>query len=248
MPKPAASIAPSIVLFAALFAHAACLPAQARSLDPARASPQSDPRYLSTHPDQHHRSLGLEALEREQPRAALRHFMRAARHADKASQALIGEMYFHGQGLPQDRARGYAWMDLAAERGYLGFAMLREQYWRQLGEVEQARAIDIGRQLYAEYEDAVAKPRLEALLRQGRRERTGSRLGHVGNLRVIDAEDQIGLRLRLAQGSGGPSFGGDAYHAAALWEPSKYWAAQDRMWNRPVQSLVEVLPLRAPAE
>ncbi|MCG6117995.1 MAG: hypothetical protein MEQ07_07350 [Aquimonas sp.] len=234
-----------IAIITALLAFNTALPVQARNVDPARVSAQSDPRYLASHPDQHHRSLGLTALEQQQPRAALRHFLRAARHADKASQAVIAEMYFHGQGVPQDRARGYAWMDLAAERGYLGFAALREQYWRQLGDIEQARALDIGRQLYAEYEDDVAKPRLEALLRQGRRDRTGSRVGYVGSLRILDAQDQIGMRLRLVQGSSGPSFGGDAYHAAELWEPSKYWAAQDRLWNRPVQSLVEILPLRA---
>jgi hypothetical protein len=52
----------------------------------------------------------------------------------------------------------YIWMDLAAERMYHDFLVLREHYWARLDPLQQAQAIERGQQVYADYGDRVAKP------------------------------------------------------------------------------------------
>ena len=82
-----------------------------------------------------------------------------------------------GLGRAADAAEAYAWADLAAERGYREFLVLRERIWEGLDETQRGRALALGTQLYAEYGDAVAKPRLERLLRIGLAQKTGTRSG-----------------------------------------------------------------------
>ena len=186
---------------------------------------------LAYHPDMRFRIEGVRALERGRRGEAAALFKLAARHADKPSQAMLAEMYFTGNGVDQDRARGYAWMDLAAERGWPTFVLIRERYWSELSEDERARAVTVGHGIYEEYEDAVAKPRLERQLRRGRRESTGSRVGGGGNTVV---ETPSGL-----YGSGTRAHVFDRRH----WEPDHYWALQDEAWGAPRPERVEVGPL-----
>src|SRR3546814_20275176 len=87
------------------------------------------------------------------------HFLRAARYADKPSQAMIAEMHWRGLGVPQDRELGYAWMDLAADRMYPTFVIKRERYWQLLDADQRRNAIDRGHQLPPEYADDAPKPR-----------------------------------------------------------------------------------------
>ena len=58
-------------------------------------------------------------------------------------------MYWKGLGVVRDRPIGYAWMDLAAERMYPNFTILRERYWSELDQAEQAAAIERGQALLA---------------------------------------------------------------------------------------------------
>ncbi len=59
-------------------------------------------------------------------------FLRAARYADKPSQAMIAQMLWNGDGVPVDRVMAYVWADLAAERGYPAFIATREKFWSEL--------------------------------------------------------------------------------------------------------------------
>jgi hypothetical protein len=180
--------------------------------------------YTSAHPDLYNRSLGFRSLEDGLPEAAHGQFLRAARHADKPSQAMLAEMYWKGLGVPRDRATGYAWMDLAAERHYRGFILLREAYWAELDEAERARALEVGQALYAEYGDDVAKPRQERAMQRARRATTGSRTGFVGALKV------------RVPGPGGSTVevDGSRFYAARYWRPEAYWAWQDEIWISPL--------------
>lgn len=150
--------------------------------DPTEDSLMVTAGFLSYHPDLRLRLEGIEALEDKQPEEAFKWFQRAAFYADKPSQGMVAEMLWTGQGVAKDPGLAYAWMDLAAERGYRGFLLLRERYWNQLDPAERERAIEHGQALYARYGDAAARPRLAAQLRRGRREMTGSRTGFTGNL------------------------------------------------------------------
>ena len=181
--------------------------------------------FLAAHPDLRWRREGIEAFEKGRHAEAMTYFQRAARHADKPSQAMVAGMYWDGQGVARDRALGYAWMDLAAERQYPDFVLFRERYWSQMTEPERASALERGQAVYAEYGDAVAKPRLETILRRERRKTTGSRLGFVGNLTIIPQTGPLA--------GSGMTLSGEQYYAKEYWEPEAYWQLQDEIWRAP---------------
>jgi uncharacterized protein len=180
--------------------------------------------FLSAHPDLRWRREGLHAYTHQDYQEAMNCFLRAARYADKPAQAMIAEMYWEGIGVRQDRALGYAWMDLAAERFYANFIILREKYWEQLDGATRADAIERGQPLMAEFGDAAAKPRMARILRKHRM-MTGSRVGFVGNLEIIPRTGPLSagaLRIRA-----------EDYYAPEYWRPELYFEWQDRQWDAP---------------
>ncbi|MGY0800081.1 tetratricopeptide repeat protein [Lysobacter sp. A286] len=186
--------------------------------------------FLAAHPDLQNRQRGVEAYETGRFEEALKYFRRAAHYADKASQAMVGEMLWNGEGVARDPALAYVWMDLAAERGYRGFLQFREQYWAALGESERKRALDEGRAIYARYGDAAAKPRIAAVLRRGLAQTTGSRLGSVGALQI------------MVPGPGGVpiTIDGSKYYDPRYWDPKQYAEWHDRVWMNPRVGRVDV--------
>lgn len=195
--------------------------------------------FARHHPDVHHRLLGMEAIAVNRPADAAIAFRESARYADKGSQAMLGEMHWDGHGVPLDRALAYAWMDLAAERGYPLLVGKRERFWNALDESERNRVAELGPALYAEFGDAVAKPRLDDLLRAGTRDAAGSRVG--GTTAFVDVYTNVG------RGSGREVFAGvqrPDYYDPRFWRPRDYWQSVDLAWSTPPRDIVEVLPLR----
>jgi hypothetical protein len=228
--------------------------------------------FETYHPDQDGRIRGFVAYNNGKHGRALDLFRKAARYADKPSQLAIAMMYWSGEGVAEDSALAYAWADLASERGYVDFLAFREKVWSSLDPAQQQRALDEGAKLYAEYGDAVAKRRLNGLLRQGLTKRTGSRAGSsVSGVATIEVDGagraalisrmhssyflqppadgaavsakEFPLRL-LAQmvGEVGARTAG-GYYDAANWQPDAYWQFQDAVWSP--EGTVEVQPLRA---
>lgn len=188
--------------------------------------------FLHAHPDLKHRLEGLEAYEEGDYEQAFREFQRSARWSDKISQAMVAEMLWKGQGTRADRAQAYAWMDLAAERGYPSLLGMREQYWAQLDAGERERAITVGKGIYDEYGDDVAMERLERRLERGRRQITGSRVGFVGTLQVLVPSENGWMRLSA-----------EDYYSDRYWKPDQYFDWQDRIGRLPPAGVVEVGPL-----
>ena len=210
----------------------------------AAAPPDGNPRpevltasFLAAHPDIKFRMAGIEAMHDQLHEAAFEAFRDASLYADKASQAMVAELYWSGTGVAQDRALAYAWMDLAAERGYTHFIALREKYWKQLDAAERERAVQEGQAIYAEYGDSAAKPRLKRKLDAGRRQITGSRVGFVGALKVMVA-GPTGEWLTLD---------GSTYYADHYWRADDYFEWQDRVWSAPPQGTVDVGPISSAA-
>jgi tetratricopeptide (TPR) repeat protein len=181
--------------------------------------------FLSAHPDLRWRREGLHAYANKNYAEAMQYFQRAARYADKPAQAMIAEMYWKGIGVPQDRELGYAWMDLAAERFYSNFVILREQYWEKLDAEGQRKAIERGQALLAEYGDDVAKVRMAKVLRK-ERSVTGSLVGFVGNLEIIP--------FTGPNAGTGMSIRADEYYSPKYWQADKYFEWQDQVWDAPV--------------
>jgi hypothetical protein len=196
-------------------------------------------RLARTHPNELWRLHGSDRAAQGDWEDALRHFRKAARYADKYSQHRISLMYWHGVGTPRDRALAYAWADLAAERSYPTFAILREKMWLELDQAERERAVREGQALYAEYGDVAAKPRLERAIARARTQITGTRTGY------LDGRLQVAGPTGGADMLGGPgNFDLAPMYAAWRLDADRYWAVEDAIWRH---GNVEVGPA-APAE
>ncbi|MBL8255015.1 hypothetical protein J2X02_000230 [Pseudoxanthomonas japonensis] len=185
--------------------------------------------FLSAHPDLRYRLLGLEERKQGKHEDAFRFFQRAGYYSDKPSQGMVAEMLWTGQGVAKDPALAYVWMDLAAERGYEGFLVLRERYWKALSESDRARAIAEGEALYAKFGDSAAQPRLATVLRRERRKMTGSRTGFTSNLQIF------------VPGPAGPEqIDGSKFFDERYWDPKQYQAWHDSIWKKPRVGRVSV--------
>lgn len=220
-----------IVLAVAATGTARAQSAQPESVD---AKVMSSAAFLDAHPDLNYRMLGLKAWREQKYDKAMRYFRRAARYADKPSQAMVAELYWRGQGVAVDRPQAYAWMDLAAERQFKVMLAHREQYWESMSATEREQALIVGKAIYAEYGDTVAKPRLEHQMRIARTSSVGSRTGFVGNSRVI-IPGQFGDETVLD---------GSQFYQDKFWKPEAYWAWQAKDWKEFPKGRVEVAPLR----
>lgn len=215
------------LVLATLLACAPCSGFAQAKPKAAPSDPLADPfmksaGFLSGHPDLRYRLLGLEEFRKGHLADAFRFFQRAAYYADKPSQGMVAEMLWNGQGVAQDKALGYAWMDLAAERGYITFLGQRERYWNTLDDAQRSRAIDEGQAIYAKYGDAAAQPRIATVLRRARMQVTGSRTGFAGSLKIY------------VPGPGGfEQIDGSKFYDPKYWDPKQYQAWHDAVWMSP---------------
>jgi hypothetical protein len=129
------------------------------------------------HPDLAGEFNGMRAYAHGRYVEAMSQFLSAAYYADKLSQLSIGLMYLNGEGVAKDPVTAYAWLDLAAERGFENFVATRDRVKDTL-DAAQIQQGDVLRTTLAKtYADAVAKPRLVVQLHQGQMTFTGSRTG-----------------------------------------------------------------------
>lgn len=192
--------------------------------------------FLHGHPDLRWRVEGSRQLHRGDHAGAVESFTRAARHADKPSQAAIAELLWEGTGTARNRPLAYAWMDLAAERGYHSLLLKREAMWQALNDSEREQALAMGVQLYADYGDDVAKPRAYSVMRREKSRHVGSRVGadvfpnrFIGKLpqtrtgSVLDDSALAGVDAREPAST--------QFYNARFWHPETYWSIQDRQWQ-----------------
>jgi TPR repeat protein len=196
------------------------------------------PGFIGAHPDIYWRQQGIDKYDRGRYTEAMTAFRRAARYADKTSQAMLAQMLWNGDGVKIDRVMAYVWADLAAERGYPDFIATREKFWRDLSVDEQHAALSAGGAVFGEYGDAVAKRREESALHLARISITGSRTGHIGTL-------SVGQKLPDGRFL---AVDGALYYADKYWKPEQYWHWQDRVWTQTPEGKVEVGPIQNPPE
>ncbi|MFC4819046.1 hypothetical protein [Dokdonella ginsengisoli] len=194
--------------------------------------------FLNGHQDMAWRNSGMFEYKRQRYADAARYFRDAAYFGDKPSQAMLAMMLWNGDGIDADRAQAYAWIDLAAERGYESFVATREKFWAAMNEDERSKALEFGRGLYEKYGDEHANKRLEFEMERSKRQITGSRLGRPGTL-VVNVRGPDGRRLRSVDGS--------LFYSAKYWKPENYRAWQDQRWDLP-EGKVEVGPVQPAAE
>ncbi|UWX03581.1 sel1 repeat family protein [Pseudoxanthomonas sp. NC8] len=225
--------ATGLVLLALLGAPGANAAGRSPAPDPTEDALMMSAGFLSSHPDLRLRLNGQERLKDGNHAEAFLFFKRAVWYGDKPSQGMVAEMLWTGKGVERDPPQAYAWMDPAAERGYEGFILHRERYWAALDAAERARAIEIGKEVYARYGDAASEPRLAAVLRRERSRQTGSRTGYSGALKIYvpgpgDTYEQID---------------GSKYYDERYWDPKQYRQLQDSIWARAYTGRVDVGPV-----
>jgi len=124
-------------------------------------------------------------LHKHDYRAALEMFELAGFWANKRAQYNAGIMYFNGIGVPVDKARGAAWLGIAAENhDDLSIATLQTAY-TELSANEKQQAQNIWQDLDAKYGDAKAIPRALHNFGVETANVTGSHVGFMGNNLVI---------------------------------------------------------------
>lgn len=210
-------------------------PATPAAAEPARCPPQPartipstlmTDGFLDGHPDLRWRSLGLKYFDRGNLPKAFTRFRKAAEYGDKYSQLRVAIMYREGLGVARDPELAYVWMDLAAEREYHDFVLLRAAWWAELDEGQRQRAMERAKPVFAQYADAVAKPRLEQAMRERLGRITGSRVGHVHS----------GLQVEQKTGAAaGEIRTGADYYDPVYWQPELYWCLQDTYWKAPLR-------------
>ncbi|MDG2517766.1 hypothetical protein [Lysobacter soli] len=194
-------------------------------------------RLAANFPNERNRLFASEAAAQGRWDDALRLFTTAARYADKYSQHRISLMYWHGVGVERDPALAYAWADLAAERMYPSFVVLREKMWLELDEARRERALREGAALYARFGDEVAKPRLAAEITRQNTQITGSRVGYTDGRLYVHAPAPGANTIEDTQGG----FDLRAMYAPWRLDPERYWAVEDAIWK---DGSVEVGPAR----
>ncbi len=210
-------------------------------------------RVVAAHPDLFYRDLGVQAYKAGDKQAAVGWLLKAASYADKPAQAMLATMYWNGDGIPMDRPHGYAWMDLAADRGYKDLLVQREKYWAQLGAAERQRAVTEGRGIYDKYNDEQGLRRLDRVLQRKANQATGSRTGFGGNNLTVRLRDgAAGSSLTPAQEGapivlGGTPVRGSDYYSPTLWSATPYAKLKDRVWEyaNAEMGTVEVGPLQS---
>lgn len=234
--------------------------------------------FATYHPDQYYFAKAVEAYNRGRLDDTARFLEQSARYGDKVAQAALALMARDGVGRAPDPAEAYAWFDVAAERGYPMFLAEREIMWAKLAPDEQARALELAKVLHAEHGDAVAKPRLERLLRLGRSKQTGTRAGagsaKTGVATLDSAARAAFMAAFYSKANPGGATSPDAAAAAALaafgpaagaagaaginaqgdyyddahWEPALYWYMRDAPFLQGRVTVRALRPAEAPAE
>lgn len=114
--------------------------------------------------------MGAAAMRKGDTPRALSRMLEAAAWGDKTAQKVLGLAYFNGDGTPQDRALGLAWLGLSTERMQPENVGLFNSALEKVTPEQKARADVLYKQMRAKYADDVAAVRADKLFRRRMRE------------------------------------------------------------------------------
>ncbi len=187
------------------------------------------------HPDLFGEFAGMERYAHHNFHGALKYFKIGAYYADKLSQLSIGLMYANGDGVKKDPETAYAWLTVAAERGYPEFVATRDRIKATLTPAQLQEAQKMLADVQAHYGDAVAKPRMAQQLRFGMERMTGSRTGFDFGVTQLATNCPGGATVMVG-GVATPKAGcaGSNIYARERWDPKQYFALRDSQWKATV--------------
>jgi hypothetical protein len=187
------------------------------------------------HPDLFGEFAGMRRYAHKDYAGALKYFKIGAYYSDKLSALSIGLMYLNGEGVTRDPLTAYAWLTVAAERGYPDFVATRDRVKAGLTPAQLGEAQPIVDQLMDEYGDKAAKRRLVVQLRQGQMKITGSHTGFDSGISQLNTKDCGGPSIAV----GGEALtksgcSGASMFAKWRWDPKTYFAVRDSRWKATV--------------
>lgn len=207
--------------------------------------------FRKAHPDLLHRLQGQAHYEDGEFEQALSEFTQAASFGDKLSQAMLAEIHWEGHGVAVDRSLAYAWMDLAAERGFMAFVAKRERFWQALDAAERVRALELGTSLYETHGDQVALARMQDKLRKGLAGSLAAKPGMGGGRGSVilpgnggSVAVTAGMPGAAAFVAGGVQMEFGAYYAREFWRLDQYVGWHDEQLDLARRGMVEVGPLK----
>jgi TPR repeat protein len=207
--------------------------------------------FRKAHPDLVHRLKGQAHFEDGEFVQALAEFTEAASFGDKLSQAMLAEIHWEGLGVGVDRSLAYAWMDLAAERGFVAFVAKRERYWQALDAAERMRALQLGKTLYATHGDEVALQRMQGKLKRGLFGSLAAKPGMGGGRGSVilpgngsSVSVTAGVPGAAAFVAGGVQMEFGAYYAREFWRLDQYVSWHEQHLDLARRGMVEVGPLQ----
>jgi len=192
--------------------------------------------YMINHPSFPHMIEGLRSYRNGEFKRAFGRFRLASNWANKHAQAWIGWMYTLGQGVEKDVPRAYAWLKLAAERGYPTFVEDVQALSEAMTDQEIAHGELILRQeLMPKLGDEARVRRTSMEMWREKMKVSGSRVGYTGNLQVVDHSD-IG------------TFYGGAFYAEDRWNLKRVIQFENRLHFAMSRGTVKLHDLYLPGE
>jgi hypothetical protein len=186
------------------------------------------------HPDLFGEFAGMRRYAHHDYAGALKYLKIGAYYSDKLSALSIGLMYLNGEGVARDPVTAYAWLSVAAERGYPDFVATRDRVKAMLTAEQLLQAHKALANLTAEYGDKVAKRRLVMQLRQGQMQITGSHTGFDSGIVQLRTGHCSGPAVEIG-GEPMPKTGcGGNVYAKWRWDPKTYFAVRDSHWKATV--------------
>ncbi|MCA1778853.1 MAG: hypothetical protein LC637_05595 [Xanthomonadaceae bacterium] len=174
--------------------------------------------YADNAPGTQFLERGVRFYQQGDYKAAHGNFLLASRWADKMAQFNLGMMYVNGQHFERDPLRGWAWIKLAAERGYPQYVEVAEDIWRRFSDEhrEVARRI-LEQELKPEFGDEVTIDRTAMRMRRDRA-RVGGGGSRVGVNRALYVTDR-----------GGNLFSGTEFYDPDRWDFRKIVQFETRL-------------------
>ncbi|MFU8876678.1 MAG: hypothetical protein ACNA7E_00945 [Wenzhouxiangellaceae bacterium] len=165
--------------------------------------------------------------------AAVGNFQLASHWADKMAQFNLGMLYVNGQGVERDPLRGWAWIELSAEREYPANRQVADEIWSQFSDEHRQMARKIlEEELKPRFGDDVAIDRTSRdIIRNMRRKSLGG--SRVGANRVTYVEDRAGNLIP-----------GDVYYHRDRWDFEKIVAFETRLFKTLGQGVVTLGELK----
>lgn len=174
--------------------------------------------YAKNAPGTQFLERGNAFFERGDYEAAASYYRLAAHWADKLAQFNLGLLYVNGDGVERDPLRGWAWIRLAAERGYPKFVRVANEIGARFQDEHLAAATEILEQeLEPEYGDAVAIERTAREMERMRDRATGGG-SRVGANRALYVTGRDGRWVR-----------GGEYYDPDLWDFRSIVAFETRL-------------------